>query len=293
MYPIWIINCEKHKERWKNMEMEMQKQNITDYQKFKAIEFSNSNLPTDFLNYSLNQIQKLLIGKKHWNWAALGCWYSHTTLWKEVDKPTIIFEDDIVFNPNYNFLQEVEKIVSEVGENNYDCIFFYPNKSYRGNPNTKLKYCNKIESRLFTTFGYLIHPNFIKSLPTLTPNGPIDIQLQYLCMKKNKNFFISKINLIYTDCSMNRSSTIRVNIRREKNQILKINFNKKFFNSVPSYLQFFNVKEFNLIFEGDSILNVLYDNEESKETLNIECLTMDQLNKFIQWAHNGTHSTLL
>ena len=43
MYPIWIINCEKHKERWKNMEMEMQKQNITDYQKFKAIEFSNSN----------------------------------------------------------------------------------------------------------------------------------------------------------------------------------------------------------------------------------------------------------
>lgn len=293
MYPIYVINCGKHKKRWEIMESEMEKQNITHYQRFGAVEFSNSKLPANFLDYPLSQIQKLLLKKKHWNWAALGCWFSHVTLWQQINEPTIIFEDDIVFNPNYNFLQEVEKIVSEVGKDNYDSIFFYPNKSYRGCEDVNLKHSNKVKSKLFTTFGYLIHPNFIKSLPPLQPNGPIDIQLQYLSVNKNKKFFISKINLIYTDCSVNRSSTILTRNPRKKNKILKVNFDKKYFNSVPSYIVFFNVKTFELRFQNKSILSVLYENETSEENLNLECSTLNQVKKFIRWAHNGTHSTLL
>lgn len=293
MYPIYIINCEKDTERWKNMKTELEKQNMKNYQRYPACEFSISNLPSNFLDLPLNQIQKLLIAKKYWNWAALGCWYSHYQLWETLSEPTIIFEDDVVFNPNLSFLEELDKIVSEIGKENYDCIFFYPNKSYVGCPKSTLKFSNKLKSKLFTTFGYLIHPKFIKSILPFKPTCPIDIQLQYLCYKKDKHLYISKTNLIYTDCSNTRSSTIRRNINRKKNKLIKVTFDKKYFASTPSFLLLLNLKSFELQYNEKKILSAIYESDETSQNLELKCSTLEQVEKFMKWAHNGTHSTIL
>lgn len=290
MFPIHVINRDCDVERWNLMKKELEKQNITHAERYKANEYSLSNIPDDFFSQSsLPQIQKLLIPRKFWNWSALGCWNSHYSLWKTISEPTIIFEDDIIFNPNVNFLQEVEKIIQEIGEDNYDAILFYPNKKYKFCSETNLKYSNKVISKLFTTFGYIIHPNFIKKLMPFSPTVPFDIQVQNLIYKRKYNVYISKTNLIYTDCSPQRPSTIRSLDHKDFIGIKSASFDKSFFKGVPFFVRKFNLKHFQIIFREKTILDVYFDIDNTNE-LCVNTNDESVIEKFMRWVHSETHS---
>jgi GR25 family glycosyltransferase involved in LPS biosynthesis len=278
MYKTYVINRDQDVARWNKVQQEFEKQNILNIERISAEQYSFTNLPKDFLEFDKEQIRNLLVPQKFWNLAALGCWKSHYNLWQTITEPSFIFEDDIIFNPNIKFMNEIQKIIKEVKK--YDVIFFYPNKKYTAIAEPSFKNCRKITSPLFTTFGYLIHPNFIKKFPNLKPCFPFDIQMQYLLQGKNHDIFISKYNLIFTDCSSKRESTIKNTQQIVKNNIKNYEMNEKYLNNLPNFVKNLSIYEFSLYLEDEKILKLEMQTKD-KTQVKIICRTREELSKFI------------
>ncbi len=289
MYPIVVINRDSDTHRWEKMEKQFEISGLQNVTRVSAKEFSLDNLPPDFLDWSLFQIKRLLLPAKFWNWAALGCWFSHYEIWKSISEPTIIFEDDVIFNPKLDFMKEVENAVREIGKDNYDCIFFYPNKVYRGDPNCKYRRVNHVKSSLFTSFGYLLHPQFVKKLGNIIPLYPFDVQIQYLCKKLDHKFFITKKNLIYTDCSPRRDSTIKKKCANFNCALTSTFYHKTFFQTFPDYFRKINVHRATIYLGDELVLDGMFDTD-SKDKLLLHCENIEQLQNFIVWARNDSHS---
>lgn len=109
--------------------------------------------------WSLNQFNKKRQGE-------LGCYFSHTSIWKKVSTQfpsntgVLIFEDDVVLDPN--FQQKLDSILTKVPRD-WDGLFLgYGNGKFFDESNADIKKLKKFEG----CYAYILRKS---SLPKILP----------------------------------------------------------------------------------------------------------------------------
>jgi GR25 family glycosyltransferase involved in LPS biosynthesis len=148
---IFIINLDKDKNRYEQCIKQMYKYNITNYERFPAIngskltEKEKKNLTTDVGNIIASS-------------SMIGCGTSHINIWKKIIKEginkSIILEDDFIFKDN--FLNKFNYYYNYCPDN-YDILYLTDNALH--NKNLKIRDINDYYYKqllVSQTVGYII-----------------------------------------------------------------------------------------------------------------------------------------
>jgi GR25 family glycosyltransferase involved in LPS biosynthesis len=196
---IFIINLEKQKERWNELQNYLNNYPI-NYQRFEAV--YGKDIPQKEIEQKTTWLARNLLI----NYGTIGCFLSHTNLWKKLveDRENnfyLIFEDDF----NIIDFESINKLYNLYNnqEINYDYLSLYTN----GKESFLDKDVNCIEditiSQKFfptSTVGYFITKNGAKKLLKKINNKVkyhIDWYLIYLSkFRENFKVYNTKKNLI-------------------------------------------------------------------------------------------------
>lgn len=192
---IFIINLDRDVERYKECIKQMNDYNITNFERFPAIngsklsEKEKKNLTTDIGYFIASS-------------SMIGCGTSHINIWKRIIKEGInkvlILEDDFIFNDN--FINKFNYYYDFCPEN-YDILYLTDNPLH--NKNIKIKDINDHYYKQFfvsQTVGYIISIegarkilNYINKI-----SYHIDVELAFLSlMHSDINIISLKEPLIY------------------------------------------------------------------------------------------------
>ena len=118
---IFIINLDKDNERMSSSIHQLEKYDITNYERYAAI--YGSKLSNDEVNNITTNIGKLLASR-----GMIGCGISHINIWKKIVKDgikkTLILEDDFILKDD--FLNKFNNVINK-SPNIYDIIFLSAN----------------------------------------------------------------------------------------------------------------------------------------------------------------------
>lgn len=192
---IFIINLDKDADRYQNCIKQMNYYNITNYERFPAINGSKlsdkeiKNLTTDIGNIIASR-------------SMIGCGTSHINIWKRIIKEginkTLVLEDDFIFKDNFiNKFNNYYKYCPE----NYDILYLTDNPLH--NKNIKIKDINDYYYKqliISQTVGYIISiegaRKLLNHINKITHH--IDVELAFLSMiNSNINIISLKDPLIY------------------------------------------------------------------------------------------------
>jgi len=252
---IYIINLEKDEFKKQNSLFQLEKNNITNYEFFKAINSSN-NIIYDILYKNI--IEDIITNKNevfiknNFNKGALGCLLSHIEIIKSAKKNNLqkilILEDDFLMINN--FQHELNNLFSNIDD---DWDFLYLGKK-QGNIKQKIDIVNEIHinneyfNQPIVINNYVYKPNYYTwgTHAILIKNtifddiinfqekiiAPIDLMLLKLYAKYN--FYCVINDLFITDDEI--KSSIQIN---NKNKIVASNFwnwNIRLYNNFNTYL---------------------------------------------------------
>ena len=148
---IFIINLDKDIERLNNSYKQLNKYNITNYERYPAIYAAESN------KYELNTYTTT-IGKIIASKTMIGCGISHINIWKKIVKKKIntslIVEDDFILVDD--FLNKFNRIINKAPEK-YDILFLTSGQLH--NKDLKFRDINEyFYKQIFIsqTVGYII-----------------------------------------------------------------------------------------------------------------------------------------
>ena len=140
---IFIINLDKDIERWKNCLLQLKKYNITNFERFPAIQpvFKNINkkLYSQFQYCKsvrkavIRQKKKMPLEKKKYICGSLGCKFSHMEILKiaikNKYKRILILEDDFVFIDN--FTKELKNLINNIENIDWKFLLLFGNNLNR------------------------------------------------------------------------------------------------------------------------------------------------------------------
>ena len=148
---IFIINLDKDIERLNNSYKQLNKYNITNYERYSAIYAAKAN------KYELNTYTTT-IGKIIASKTMIGCGISHINIWKKIVKEKIntslIVEDDFILVDD--FLNKFNRIINKAPEK-YDILFLTSGQLH--NKDLKFRDINEyFYKQIFIsqTVGYII-----------------------------------------------------------------------------------------------------------------------------------------
>lgn len=173
-FPIYIINLDRSVDRWNKIKNSFEQQNIY-INRFPAVEGKNLNLnelvknkliTKDLILNQKRPIKRILYASN----GAIGCALSHKSVWDlciKLNKPIMVFEDDITLKPDFMF--NLKKYIQYVPQDR-DIVYL----SISGY--NILKYIKKsINKHCFQTMvyhamaGYIIYPRGAKKLLNIFP----------------------------------------------------------------------------------------------------------------------------
>jgi glycosyl transferase family 25 len=201
----YIINLEKYKKKYERTKKNLSRFNITP-ERFDAIYIDDVN-SQDIKNITYPSVQYTIergrnvdnnIGSK----GAIGCYLSHTKLWKMLlesnEDMFLIFEDDVNIN-NYT-IEQLNQTLQEVGNYDWDFIFLGYSKPYLMN-DIKIDNVYKINSITYGMHAYLINKK--GALKLLKHSFPIvdqiDSYLSYMASRGDINAYRLKENYFIQD----------------------------------------------------------------------------------------------
>ena len=187
---IYIINLASRKDKWNHVIKEMQKLNITTYQRFDAIRPKTfKEIPHEYYK----NIRKVLHRNKDYIIGAIGCKLSHYTIIKEAKEMgynrILILEDDVFFENNFHTI--FNNMIKQINDNNlqWDMIYLGQNlKDYdiiKGTDLVKIK-------RGFCTHSYAINSSFYDIVLNSCLNSGVEIDNFYNSLFLNYNCFCIK-----------------------------------------------------------------------------------------------------
>ena len=174
---IFIINLESRKDRWKNILANLEKFNITNYERFNACFITNLENENKeyYKNFRSNGVMKH--GPKYTN-GALGCKQSHLEIMK-ISKnrnynKILILEDDIFIREKFN--EKIKEIHQELSNIQHDIVMFTGN--HQKNPKKITKNLYKI-TETYCTMGYSIHSNLFDYILSTANSSGLEIDVYY------------------------------------------------------------------------------------------------------------------
>lgn len=195
MISYYIIHCEKHVERLKNIERVKKDLNV---ELFEGVEITASEISEKFPEISL-------VESGFRNKGELGCYLSHYSLLKKIkDEPgySVIFEDDVKFEKGLH--EKIEQIIQE----DFDMVFLGNLQNARG-AHVKHNIYKPPRGALWGTHALLFkNENVHKIIDTLTTmEMAIDNQYKKRFDEGRINAFVIQPNL----CVQNKGlrSTIK------------------------------------------------------------------------------------
>jgi GR25 family glycosyltransferase involved in LPS biosynthesis len=225
MIPVYVINLLHEDKRWKNVEIELKKTGILNYNRIDGVYGKN-------LSKKDIKIATTSFCKNFCTLSSIGCALSHIKTWKEIEKRNddlaLILEDDVVFESDFKIelkkkLIKVPKdfdilyvgcAVGCVSKNKFDFRTLFFNKKDYKKVNNDI-YVPRVPLALH---GYIVSRSGVKKLLKMIKkiNGHIDIEI--LNKRDNLNIYASDPLLIYqnvsTDTSSNVSSTYPIIMNR-------------------------------------------------------------------------------
>jgi GR25 family glycosyltransferase involved in LPS biosynthesis len=169
--------------------------------KFDAINGNQINQDELVKNKILDIKFKLDVNKRV---NEIGCYQSHLNLLKSLknknSKYHIIFEDDFKFVSGTNFIETVNKIISQTTIYSFDIIFLgwnNENKSSYEYFSSNLYWFNNVDN-FYGTYGYLVNSNSLDKIIDLISfiDMQIDNKYKILYFEKKLNIYWSNIILI-------------------------------------------------------------------------------------------------
>ncbi|CAH6420961.1 Glycosyltransferase family 25 (LPS biosynthesis protein) [uncultured virus] len=190
---IFIINLDRRQDRWAEMNVQLKKFNIKNYERFSAIEPNLMNISEIYFNKSnffLNFSEKYLT-------SFVGCKLSHYSIIKIAKernyKNVLIFEDDALFHENMNNM--ITNVMNEINKEN-----IYWNMLYLGIHNPLIdepifKYLLKLNQG-GATHAYAINSNFFDFVLENVLESGIEIDVFYQNNLKNNSCFMTNPVLV-------------------------------------------------------------------------------------------------
>jgi len=220
---IYIINLKHRTDRWHNCVQQLNKYNITNYERFDAIRYDFKDInPIHYKNNNMKLSNNYIIG-------TMGCKISHYNIIKNAKKNNynniLILEDDFLFCNN--FIEKYNEIISNIEKEKIDINMLYLGFSIvRDNPytSTSLNYLKKLSSA-HTTHAYIINNNFYDIILKEILNCQCEIDVCYTMCQKKYNIYGIYPSLIsqktsYSDImgqNVDYSDKICLNVKKSMN----------------------------------------------------------------------------
>lgn len=165
---FYLVNLDKDTDRLKKSKQELNKINITDFERFSAVSVSNE------------EVENLSIfPKKFKNLGQIGCFLSHYNILKQnknSKKNVCIFEDDIEFCDDFN--ERMLYIENNLSFEDWDILFLSSYYHLNSNPvwsnpeyeETKVKYIHRTYSS-FCTHSYIVNKKSINKILDFLENN--------------------------------------------------------------------------------------------------------------------------
>jgi glycosyl transferase family 25 len=194
----YVINLEKYKKKYDLCLKRLSNINISP-NRFNAIYIDNEN-DDEIKKITYPSVQYTIkngryahnnIGSK----GAIGCYLSHTTLWKKLlesnEDMFLIFEDDVDINENINnFNSKINNNLNLINNNDWDVIFL---GYFNFNENEVNKKYTKVKNIIYGTHAYLINK---KGAQKLLNNAfpivdQIDSYMSFMAINRNVNSYMT------------------------------------------------------------------------------------------------------
>jgi GR25 family glycosyltransferase involved in LPS biosynthesis len=157
---------------------------------------------------------------------AIGCALSHIEVWKEVassNHPAIILEDDVSIAPQFDYI--FPRILRDLPLD-FDILYFADLvKSSESQLGVKLSsFLELLKGEAWGTYAYMISSKGAKRL--LNGVFPLKYQIDsYILSKRNESnmkVFRSRIDLVTTDNSPNRTSNVQLNPKQIGQKVQRV-----------------------------------------------------------------------
>jgi glycosyl transferase family 25 len=192
---IFIVNLDKDIERLNNSYKQLNKYNITNYERYPAV--NGKDLNQKELNSYTTILGKIIASK-----SMIGCGISHINIWRKIIKEKInrclILEDDFILVDD--FLNKYNTIIDKVPYYNYNMLFLSSTQAYYNFYKIR-DINNHFYKPLFVcqTVGYIITlkgaQNILKNIDKVFYH--IDIQISLQSLITDLNIIAVKEPLIY------------------------------------------------------------------------------------------------
>lgn len=167
---IFIINLKRREDRWKNITEQLSKNNITNYERFDAVEYNFQDIPTShYNNMNLSYPRSINCDVDKYRVGACGCKSSHVEIMRIAKergyKRIAVIEDDAEFINN----------IEEVPED-FDMLMLAGTFYSKDQPISKHLY--RIPFCL-TTLGYIINSHMFDMIIEHAEKSGVEIDVFY------------------------------------------------------------------------------------------------------------------
>ena len=184
---IYIINLNHRTDRWNECIKQLNKYNITNYERFNAIRNNFDDIhPNYYKNNNMKHSVNYIVG-------SMGCKFSHYNIIKNAKKNNynniLILEDDFLFCDS--FIDRYNKIMSDIEKEKIDVNMLYLGFSIvRKDPytDTVLPDLKKLNSA-HTTHAYILKKNFYDTILNEIENCHCEIDVCYVMCQKKYNIY--------------------------------------------------------------------------------------------------------
>lgn len=180
---IYIINLKHRTDRWEKCLEQLNKYNITNYERFDAICPDLNDIDkSQYINFNTKT-------DKNYVMCALGCKLSHYNVIKNAKKQSynqiLVLEDDFLLCDN--FIDKYNEIINIIENENIDLNMLYLGFSnYFKNAYTDTSITNiKKMKNAMTTHAYILHNSFYNNVLNEIENSSYEIDVCYSYLQKN------------------------------------------------------------------------------------------------------------
>jgi GR25 family glycosyltransferase involved in LPS biosynthesis len=220
---VYVIHCEKHKERLPNIEHHLKKL-FPELKIWNGVVIDNS---VPFLEKEMKKYNTNITVKNNNIFKSLGeigCYLSHHTLLKHIKETKTTAKYTLVLEDDGMLLENAANIHDKLDKVDFDMLYFGLNNENKHKHIVDTIYSINNSKPIQGTHAYVVNNNKINKIyeNTLTPIGPIDYQYEilikedtinaviffpYLCVQDRKSFH-STIKILNTDMRQRRNKKI-------------------------------------------------------------------------------------
>ena len=183
---IYIINLKHRTDRWEKCLEQLNKYNITNFERFDAI-------CPDINNIDKSQYKNFNDKSKKYLTGAMGCKLSHYNVIQNAKKQNynqvLILEDDFLLCQN--FIEKYNELIKVLENENIDLNMFYLGFSiYFKNTYIDTKITNvKKMNNATTTHAYILHNSLYDNVLNEIINSDEEIDVCYTRLQKKHNIY--------------------------------------------------------------------------------------------------------